>query len=268
MIDTKKLNPIDVNDLIRLGRPNDGGYVVTKKILSISDGLLSYGINKDWSFEKDFWKQKPESIIHCYDHSVSLVNLIIFTFKSVFLSIIRLLLFDKKRLAKEFLGIFVIPDYYYFFQNKRVYFKNRIWNNNKNNSKTFQDTLTKIYSFGAKNDFLKMDIETAEYKVLNDVLKTKNNIVGMAIEFHKIDEYASEFNSLVSSFLKDFHIVHVHGNNYGKLIGRNNFPSILEMTFIKKEYIDRPVKKSNKSYPIVDLDQPNRFSKPDCKLIF
>ena len=59
MIDTKKLNPIDVNDLIRLGRPNDGGYVVTKKILSISDGLLSYGINKDWSFEKDFWKQKP-----------------------------------------------------------------------------------------------------------------------------------------------------------------------------------------------------------------
>ena len=236
MIDTKKLNPIDVNDLIRLGRPNDGGYVVTKKILSISDGLLSYGINKDWSFEKDFWKQKPESIIHCYDHSVSLVNLIIFTFKSVFLSIIRLLLFDKKRLAKEFLGIFVIPDYYYFFQNKRVYFKNRIWNNNKNNSKTFQDTLTKIYSFGAKNVFLKMDIETAEYKVLNDVLKTKNNIVGMAIEFHKIDEYASEFNSLVSSFLKDFHIVHVHGNNYVKLIQLNNCLKLKTNYIIIKNY--------------------------------
>ena len=113
-----------------------------------------------------------------------------------------------------------------------------------------------------------MDIETAEYKVLEDIFKTQKNIVGMAIEFHKIDEYSNEFNLLIDKILKDFYIVHSHGNNYGKLFGKNNFPSIIELTFMKKEYVESPVKSSTKSYPIVGLDQPNRFSKPDCKLIF
>ena len=56
--------------------------------------------------------------------------------------------------------------------------------------------------------FLKMDIETVEYKVLDDIFKTKKNIVGMAIEFHKIDEYSKEFNLLVDKILEKFYIVH------------------------------------------------------------
>ena len=57
---TKNLRPIETTDLIRMGRPNDGGYVIPEKIFSFCDGLLSYGINKDWSFEKDFLKKKPK----------------------------------------------------------------------------------------------------------------------------------------------------------------------------------------------------------------
>jgi hypothetical protein len=267
-INTKNLRPIESTDLIRMGRPNDGGYVIPEKIFSFCDGLLSYGINKDWSFEKDFWKKNPNTIIHCYDHSVSFLTLIFFTIKSFFLSILRLILLDRKRFEKEFSGLFVIPDYFNFFQKNRVYFKNRIWFNNDDNSKTIEDTLKEIYLSGAKNIFLKMDIETAEYKVLDDIFKTKKNIVGMAIEFHKIDEYSKEFNLLIDKILEKFYIVHAHGNNYGKLFGKNNFPSIVELTFIKKDYIVGPVKNSSKSYPIDGLDQPNRFSKPDCKLIF
>ena len=194
---TKNLRPIETTDLIRMGRPNDGGYVIPEKIFSFCDGLLSYGINKDWSFEKDFWKKNPNTIIHCYDHSVSFLTLIFFTIKSFFLSIVRLILLDRKRFEKEFSGLFVIPDYFNFFQKNRVYFKDRIWFNNDKNSKTVSDTLTEIHSSGAKNIFLKMDIETAEYKVLDDIFKTKKNIVGMAIEFHKIDEYSKEFNLLI-----------------------------------------------------------------------
>lgn len=268
MINTKKLKPIETSDLIRIGRANDGGYVIPKKVFSISDGLLSYGINKDWSFEKDFWKKNPNAIIHCYDHNVSFLKLIFFTIKSLLLSVVRLFLLDRKRFVKEFSGIFVIPDYFYFFKNNRVYFKNRIWFNNEQNSKTIEDTLIEIHSSGAKSIFLKMDIETAEYKVLEDIFKTQNHICGMAIEFHKIDEYSKEFNLLIDKILEKFYIVHAHGNNYGKLFGKNNFPSIIELTFINKDHIIEPVKFSKKSYPIDGLDQPNRFSKSDCKLIF
>ena len=106
-INTKKLRPIESTDLIRIGRSNDGGYVIPGKIFSLCDGLLSYGINKDWSFEKDFWKKNPNAIIHCYDHSINSFSLIIFTIKSFCLSLIRLLLFDRKRFSKEFSGLFV-----------------------------------------------------------------------------------------------------------------------------------------------------------------
>ena len=105
MINTKKLKPIETSDLIRIGRANDGGYVIPKKVFIMCDGLLSYGINKDWSFEKDFWKKNPNAIIHCYDHSVSFLKLIFFTIKSLILSIVRLILLDRKRFKKEFLGI-------------------------------------------------------------------------------------------------------------------------------------------------------------------
>ena len=44
MINIKKLHPIDI-ELIRLGKDNDGGYVIPKIILNKSDGLLSFGIN-------------------------------------------------------------------------------------------------------------------------------------------------------------------------------------------------------------------------------
>ena len=43
-------------DLIRVGKDNDGGYLISKNDLSKSDFLLSLGICDDWSFEKNFLK--------------------------------------------------------------------------------------------------------------------------------------------------------------------------------------------------------------------
>ena len=39
--------------LIRVGKNNDGGYCVPKKSVINSDLLFSFGLNDDWSFEKD-----------------------------------------------------------------------------------------------------------------------------------------------------------------------------------------------------------------------
>ena len=91
MLDIERLKPIHVTDLIRVGRDNDGGYVIPKSILLKSESLLSYGINKDWSFEKDFNSINPKSKIHCYDHTLSFFSLIIYTFKSFLGIIIRAL---------------------------------------------------------------------------------------------------------------------------------------------------------------------------------
>ena len=65
----KELKPKHCYNLIRLGKNNDGGYLVEKDSLLNSESLISFGINLDWSFEKDFFSYKKCSI-HCYDHTI------------------------------------------------------------------------------------------------------------------------------------------------------------------------------------------------------
>jgi len=268
MIKTKRLIPIEINDLVRIGRNNDGGYVIPKSIFNLCDGLLSYGINKDWSFEKDFIKENPKAIVHCYDHTLNLFSVLFFSLKFFFLTIIRALLFDKIRFFKSVNGIYTIIDYFIFFKKSVTHFKNRIWDSNIENSKTVEDSLSTIISSNAKKIFVKMDIETAEYRVVESLFKTKGTIVGMAVEFHKLDKYSKEFDRIIELALKNFHIAHIHGNNYSKTFLENNFPTTVEITFIHKNFIKHSIRVSKKKYPIDGLDQPNRFSKPDHKLIF
>ena len=50
----------------------------------------------------------------------------------------------------------------------------------------------------------------------------------MAIEFHQLDKYSDEFNKFIDRVLNTYFIVHIHGNNYSKLLQENDFPSVLE----------------------------------------
>lgn len=63
------LRPVITNDLIRVGRNQDGGYVVNLKSISNSK-LISLGISDDWSFEEHYNKITNQSIV-MYDGSVS-----------------------------------------------------------------------------------------------------------------------------------------------------------------------------------------------------
>lgn len=69
----KIFQPFYCEDLIRLGKDNDGGYIVNKKDLKETKKLLSLGVGDDWSFERDFAKIKKCPIIS-YDAEVSEKN--------------------------------------------------------------------------------------------------------------------------------------------------------------------------------------------------
>jgi hypothetical protein len=53
--------------LIRIGKNNDGGYLVGNKSLITSKYLISLGISDDWSFEIESLKINPNLKIHSYD---------------------------------------------------------------------------------------------------------------------------------------------------------------------------------------------------------
>jgi hypothetical protein len=48
------LQPFYCHDLVRLGKDNDGGYLVNLEDVKKSNALISFGIGTDISFEKDF----------------------------------------------------------------------------------------------------------------------------------------------------------------------------------------------------------------------
>jgi hypothetical protein len=47
MYELEKLHPIQIDNLIRLGREGDGGYVILKQQIEKTDILLSFGANTD-----------------------------------------------------------------------------------------------------------------------------------------------------------------------------------------------------------------------------
>ena len=63
------LRPIKGADLVRIGRDNDGGYLVDKRSIISSEFLLGFGIYDDWSFEKDFIKYVDVPVV-AFDASV------------------------------------------------------------------------------------------------------------------------------------------------------------------------------------------------------
>lgn len=92
---------------------------------------------------------------------------------------------------------------------------------------------------------LQMDIEGAEYEVLNSIddLFLKNFRI-MVIEFHNLHYLIDPagFNLVEFSFkkiLKNFEIVHIHPNNESKPINYHGFeiPRTVEFTFLRKDRI-------------------------------
>jgi len=66
------LRPIKNNNLGRVGRSEDGGYVVDTSVLKKFDNLISFGLGSDWSFELDFIKKKINAKVHVYDHTTDI----------------------------------------------------------------------------------------------------------------------------------------------------------------------------------------------------
>ena len=209
------LKPIKCS-LIRLGSKNDGGYLLSKKTLKEAESLISFGVLDDCSFEEHFKEIKKTSIF-CFDK----IN-----YKSYW----------KKRFFNDF-GAAIYNLNYKFIKNTFIkyfkfkkFFKNRnVFLYEKNIHERSLNEIINTYTNIKKPTILKIDIEGSEYRLLKDIVKNKNVINGLIIEFHELDLHLDK----VSNFVKelDFKVTHVHANNFDRVI--DNIPLVLEMTLEK-----------------------------------
>ena len=252
------LQPVASASLARVGNANDGGYVVPLDAVWAARALVSFGLSHDWTFEREFKKYNPDAIIHCYDHTVSAGT----AFQHSLYQLLRFVLrFRPGALRKTLTWI----DYDLFFRSQATHFKQRIWPDNEDNSAIIADVFGRLPAECPV--FLKMDIEGSEYLVIDDLLRYSDQIVAMAIEFHDVDRKSDLFSSTVEKIKRDFHIVHIHGNNMGGT-APFNFPIAPEITFLNKRFFKSAPPPSRSKYPIPELDRPNNPRLPEFTFEF
>lgn len=250
--------PVACDGLRRIGNANDGGYVVPMNAVAAADALLSFGLSHDWSFERDFTAHNPRVLVHCYDHTVTVLSALRYSIGQLARFAVR---WNGRYLRKSLAWI----DYLRFFRGSNVHFRQRIWRDRSDNSATVADAFERLG--GKRQIFVKMDIEGSEYRVLDDLIARSDDIVALAIEFHDVDILAARFNALVQKLKHGFHIVHIHGNNLGG-VTPSGFAMAPEITFLNKRFFASPPRPSSLKYPVAGLDSPNYPGLPDIEFRF
>ena len=217
------------NDLVRIGRDHDGGYLVSKIDIDDSEILVGLGISDDWSFESDFLRHKKVPIF-AYDASVNKKVFI----KKITNSLMRHLKhFYRIDKPKDFLyWVKVYFSYKKFFSEDRKHIEKLVGLNAEGKHCTMNDILSEVKS---NNIFLKIDIEGSEYRILDTLITNKDRICGMVIEFHDCDIHLAKIQNFVEKF--DLNLVHVHANNYAPIRIDDDLPIVLELTFSKNSKV-------------------------------
>lgn len=235
------------NDLIRLGKKNDGGYLVSKSDINQTNFLVSLGINDDWSFESNFTNLRDIPLL-AYDASVN------FKF---FVKITILSLFNLKNFNNIFHGPYTIIKYLLFFRGDRKHIKKYVGINSPEKFISLKNVLNSVAS---NSIFLKVDIEGSEYRLLTTILDHQERLTGLVIEFHDCDLNMEKIKFFIEHF--KLRLVHLHANNYAPIIPESGLPTVLEMTFSKfsqsNSYIDLPHK----------LDTPNDRVSEEIRITF
>ena len=246
----KEFKPDGLYDLVRLGKNNDGGYLVCKNSIEVSDCLISCGISDDFSFEVNF-KNKKNIPIFAYDST----STNIFFLKKILINILKI------KLKNLFKGIYNFIKFKIFFNNKsNFFFKNKIGKGGDAGSVyiSIEEAIKKTNN--ARSIFFKIDIEGSEYRILDDIIKYRDRLSAITIEFHDADIHQDKIIKFINNI--NLTLVHIHANNFSEY-NYDNIPTALELSFSKIP------KKLNKNLSLPHpLDQKNNPDAADLEILF
>lgn len=210
------LRPRVCDDLIRIGRGRDGGYIVSKSDVLASDALLSLGVNLDWSMEQDFIALNSVPL-HAYDGTIGRQRLwdTMMGYRAV----------GRRKREKELRALWW--KHRSFFWGKRKQFQAFVGETHLGHWLWFKDVMARL---GGERVFASIDIEGSEYSILEEIIAHAPKLTGVAIEFHDLDEpeHLDRLVDFVERF--DGRLVHLHPNNCGRITSAG-VPKVLELTF-------------------------------------
>jgi hypothetical protein len=236
------LKPWDV-ELARIGNPGDGGYLVPTALINKCDGLLSMGLGENWTFDEHWHELKPNDPIHMYDGTVTKASLPEHAWQ-----------WPDRDLCSMYEQFFnCTPGVRHYMEMI-------------GNGRTDTNLETCIRRLGVKNIFLKMDIEGGEYTLIDDLIRYKDNILGMATEIHGVNTRRDLFCQSMFKICSEYVIVHVHANIGVPPFGPEGLTDALEITFLRKDLCEARTQRNELYIP--GLDHGNHFGAFDMEYFF
>jgi hypothetical protein len=184
-----------------------------------SEGLISLGIDRNWSFERQFVRLNQVAV-HAYDGCTNTTYLLEDAQTALRYRDPRWLMSSLVRTA----------DYHWFFRGRRRHFRQFVGTDEF----AYRDTGSATVRFAsvmaaiAGRVFLKIDVEGAEFAILGGLVEQASRTTGLAIEFHDCDDHLEEIVDFVQRY--PLTLIHTHANSYSKLSPRGT-PDALELTF-------------------------------------
>ena len=205
---------LDLKHIIRIGAVRDGGYFVTKRLVEDAEFFISGGISYNVAFEKDFYDINPKAKLIMIDGSFNIFTYLARPFYWMFF---------KRSFTMKIGGLIDML----FLKKKAVFLKKYLGP---------QFTIKQIFDLYIKPEtkgYLKLDIEGAEYDLLDDIILIKDRLIGFAIEFHDVPDHIPAINEFVSKL--NMSVIGFNINETGGL-DTANIPKVIELCFADKSY--------------------------------
>jgi hypothetical protein len=259
---------VQFDGLVRVGRDNDGGYVLPRDLIEKSAALLSLGVNDDWSFEEDMLAANPALRITCVDGTTGMGRILLKTAQNSVDMIGHLFSRQIPKFRRN-VSYLSKPFAFWRFFSKHELLPLMVRSSAAAGCVTLPELLER--STRGEADcwvILKSDIEGAEFSVLPASVGHLKQVAAILIEFHDLDRNWEAFVACMSALLPGFHIAHVHGNNFDGYAAGTTVPVTLEMTLVNKALVAGEPPPATQPYPLPGLDMPNSFKRPDLALTF
>jgi hypothetical protein len=253
------------DDLLRVGRCCDGGYVISESLMSRSSCLLSFGINNDWSFEKDFCRRTGVKC-YCFDFSIDAAvfrkegwQQVRFFFGDIF----KRGTIGWSRFVNA-LAYFRLHRSFMTFFSANVFRPLGVDRSAHDCFKTLNGFLEEFLA-GKMDIFLKMDIDGFEYGIVDDILQNKDRFHALSIEAHAIHGYPARFGNFLDKLGTGYFVYHAHANNYGSIENKGGYPDVLELSWIRKDLAEPTTFHDSSHLPLAGIDFPNNAKAADFK---
>ena len=244
-------------DLVRIGAQFDGGYVISQRMIEAAGGLLSFGLSDEWEFECEFTRMACVPSV-CFDPTVDEV----FWAKRFAAGLVKgLISLDVSRLRR---GLRMI-DYWRFFDGKRNRHIRKAVGYSGLESLSFLDAI--VVADMPSPLMLKMDIEGWEYRILPQLIDSRSEFIGLAIEFHDVDLHEQRIADFVEAISDRFVLIHFHANNH-TTVGPDGLALAFELTFMARSLLHPGERLVMSDLPIADLDAPNIPGKKEAVVSF